>query len=317
MQRPLAIVAVGALLLGSSATAQDGEALSRWGQKTGDALVHFLPVATKSGMSVDPYPLFSAFANETYDYKGANSLVRRYPSYIVHQTWWFDDAELSRQLADLKNEKDVLKQETDKAIEEFSRVHGAELKVFQTAHLAELDALAKQFADLSRQGKYDEAQAVTKKLETLGSAVYPPYQALTASIDRRQQEIADRERALASRRRSVSFQIHTNRTPTTTAPKFAPKVTGTLAGHPFYRQDDGNRKAADSDASFVYLAVFLGPAGYQNPQVKIGHKDLAVKSIVVWAWIESHPDHVQADEGAARKVLESMDYDGLAKLIEP
>jgi len=33
--------------------------------------------------------------------------------------------------------------------------------------------------------------------------------------------------------------------------------------------------------------------------------------------IESLPDKIQADEAAARKVLESINYDGLAKLIAP
>ncbi len=69
--------------------------------------------------------------------------------------------------------------------------------------------------------------------------------------------------------------------------------------------------------SLVDLAVFLGPPGYENPKVKIGHRELAVKSIVVWAWIESRPDMIQADEAAAKRVLESVDYNGLAKLIEP
>src|ERR1700680_808073 len=98
MQRQFAILAFGALLLANSAAAQDEDAVSRWGQKTGDALVRFLPKAAPWGLSVDPDPLFSAFANETYEYKGANSLVRKYPSYVVHRTWWFDDAELSRQM---------------------------------------------------------------------------------------------------------------------------------------------------------------------------------------------------------------------------
>ena len=67
----------------------------------------------------------------------------------------------------------------------------------------------------------------------------------------------------------------------------------------------------------MHLAVFLGPPGYENPKIRIGHREFAVKTIVVWAWIESHPNTVKADEAAVRKVLESMDYDGLAKLIEP
>ena len=318
IKRQLGMLAVGVLLLTDSTAAQDADAMSRWGDKTGEALIHFLPNATPGGLSADPYPVFAAFANETYEYKGANSLVRKYPSYVVHQTWFFDDAELSRQMADLKKEKEAFKQEEERALEEFERVHGAELKAFQKAHLAEMDALGNQIADLAKQGKYDEAQAVVKKTETLGTSVYPPYQALTESIDKRQKDIADRERELEGRLRNVSFQIHTNRTPTTTAPRFAPKPAGSLAGHPLYRQDEGNTKmGGDRLESRVDLAVFLAPAGYENPRIRIGHRELAVKSIIVWAWIESRPDTMRADEATVRKILEKMDYDGLAKLIAP
>jgi hypothetical protein len=316
VKRNFAIFALGAVLLTNSAAAQDTDSMSRWGQTTGDALVHFLPNASRWGMTVDPYPLFSAFANETYDYKGANSMVRKYPSYVVHQTWWFDDAGLAREMADLEKEKAALKQETEKSGDEFFRAHDAEMKAFEKAHLAEMETLSKQVADLTQQGKTEQADAVLKKLEGL-SPVYPPYQALTASLDKRQQELADRERTLTNRKRQVSFRIYTNRTPLTTAPKYAPKPAGTLAGRPFYRQDEGSMKAGNWDSSLVDLAVYVGPPGWENPGVKIGHKELAVKCIVVWAWIESHPITVKADEAAVRKVLESMDYDGLAKLIEP
>jgi hypothetical protein len=143
-------------------------------------------------------------------------------------------------------------------------------------------------------------------------------QALTEPYDKHQKDMDARERQLTNRKRQVSFQIHTNRTPTTTAPRFTRiKPAGTLAGHPFYRQDEGNSKAGDWDASFVHLAVFLGPPGYVNPKTKIGHREFVVKSIVVWAWIQSHANTIMADEATARKVLESMDYDGLAKLIQP
>ena len=69
--------------------------------------------------------------------------------------------------------------------------------------------------------------------------------------------------------------------------------------------------------TLVDLAVFVGPVGYENPKVKIGHRELTTKCVVVWALIESLPDKIQADEAAARKVLESINYDGLAKLIAP
>jgi hypothetical protein len=308
-----------AFLLPSPAASQDqdDDDWSRWGKTTGDALVHFLPNAAPWGLSADPYPLFRAFGNETYDYKGADSMLREYPTYIVHQTWWFDDAELSREVAALEKEKEGQKQELEKAADDFYRIHGAEMKAFEKARLAEEDAWGKQLADLMRQGKYDEAQQMVKNGEKRGPLVYPPYLALTDSFNKRQNEIADRERVLANRRRKVSFQIHINRTPTTTAAALFPKPAGTLAGHPFYHQDRGNMKSGDWDVSIVDLAVFLAPRGYQNPRVKIGLRKLALKSIVVWAWIESHADTIKADEATARKVLESMDYDGLSKLIEP
>jgi hypothetical protein len=35
------------------------------------------------------------------------------------------------------------------------------------------------------------------------------------------------------------------------------------------------------------------------------------------AWLQPRADTLQADEAVARKMLEAIDYDGLAKLIEP
>jgi hypothetical protein len=313
-----AVLALAAFLLANSAAGQDANAWDRWEKATGDALIRFLPNASAFGMTVDPYPPFSGPANETYQYKGANSMVYKYPSYIVHQTWWFDDAELSRQTAEVKKENDAFKQKSDKVLQEFMKVHGAEMKAAETAHLAEMQKLQKEGADLFNQGKTQQGQAVLEKLEKLGPFVYPPYQQLTESLDKRQKEIDDRERKLSGRRRNVSFRIHTNRTPTATAPAFlAMKPSGALAGHPFFRQLRGNMNMGDRTETLVDLAVFLAPPGYENPKVKIGHRELAVKSIVAWAWIESRPDTIQADEAAARKVLESIDYSGLSKLIQP
>jgi hypothetical protein len=65
------------------------------------------------------------------------------------------------------------------------------------------------------------------------------------------------------------------------------------------------------------LSVFIGPPGYQNPHVTLAERQSKVKCIVVWAWIESLPDKIQADEATVKKVLESVNYDGLSRLIEP
>ena len=314
----ITVLALGAFLLLHSAVGQTDAAMDRWCKTTGNALARFLPNASPWGMTVDPYPPFSGAANETYVYKGADSLVHQYPSYIVHQTWWINDAELFRQMAELNSEKETQKRQADAALQEFMKAHGAEMQAAQKARLAEMEKLSKEGADLYNQGKPQQGQAVIEKLQKLGPFIYPPYQQLTESLDKQQKQIADRERTLSNRRRQVSFQIHTNRTPTTTAPAFtAMKPAGTLGGHPLYRQLRGNTDMGGWIETMVDLAVLLAPPGYENPKVKIGHRELAVKSIVVWAWIESRPDTIQADEAATRKVLESIDYKGLSKLIEP
>jgi len=42
---------------------------------------------------------------------------------------------------------------------------------------------------------------------------------------------------------------------------------------------------------------------------------IPVKTIVVWAFIETRADTAAADEAVVRKIMEPMDYRGLAKLI--
>jgi hypothetical protein len=303
---PLGILAAAALLLLSPAAAQDDEALSRWGQSTGEALVHFLPNAVPWGFSPDPSAIFNAFAND---------VPHKYITLVVHKLWWFDDAELSRQMTDLQKEKQSLKQEQERASEEFQRDHGAEMQALEKARVAEMQTLSKQAEELFRQGKYDEGRVVMDKIKPFH---YPPFFELTlASFDKRQQELTAREQELSRRRRQVSFRIYTNRTPSTTAFAYPAKAIGTLAGRTLYRQSYTIKMGKNYETANSNLAVFLGPPGYQNPHVSLAERQPKVKCIVVWAWIESLPDKIQADEATVKKVLEAVDYDGLSTLIQP
>ena len=302
----LGALAASALLPLSLAAAQDDEALSRWGQATGDALVHFLPNAAPWGFSPDPSPIFNAFANDT---------THKYVALVVHKLWWFDDPELSLQLAGLEKEKQALRRQEEKANEDFQRDHGAEMQALEKARVAEMETLSKQAQDLFTQGKYEEGKAVMEKIKPFH---YPPsFESLMASFDKRQQELTDREQELSRRRRQVSFRIYTNRTPSKTAFAYPAKPIGTLAGRTLYRQSYTLKMGKDYETANSNLAVFLGPPGYQNPHVSLAERQPKVKCIVVWAWIESRPDKIQADEATVKKVLESVDYDGLAKLLEP
>jgi hypothetical protein len=106
--------------------------------------------------------------------------------------------------------------------------------------------------------------------------------------------------------------------PSTTAPVFiGAKPIGTLAGRTLYRNDRGAVVVADQIRHLlVDLAVFVGPPSFQNPKVNLADREMKVKGITVWAAIESRPDTLQADEATVKQVLEGIDYDGLARLID-
>src|SRR5271165_1286970 len=114
--------------------------------------------------------------------------------------------------------------------------HDSEMKVWDKSQQEqrERDAISKQAESLIKQGKYEEAGRVFEKFSP---SMYPPYQALVDSLHQQQKELDDRQRGLADRRRKITIQIQTNRTPTTTAPALAPKLAGTRAGQPFFREN--------------------------------------------------------------------------------
>jgi len=304
--------------------------MQRWGEQLGEALARYLPSTDLPGLTLEPTPLFSAFANETYVYKGAQSVVRKYPSYVVHRTWIFSDPELERQEAELEREKKERREAFQKELEQFRLTHAADRAAAEHAYQAEQAKeeqewhdRVKQYTDqmtaLLSQGKAQEAAALGAKLGSppahLGPFVYPPEKALEDGYDAEQKKFEERARALSIRHRTVDIAIYANRTPTATAPKFHPKPAGTLAGHPLWRQDEGEYN--NPGQHFLDLAVGLGPPDFHMPQVLIGHKELSVKTIVVWAFLQSTNSLVREDEETMRKVLETIDYDALARMITP
>jgi hypothetical protein len=320
-----------AAFLAAPLLAQDEDALSRWGEATLDKLVPFLPDASGFGFTPES-------TREPYDFKAfANDTPHRYPALLVHKTWYFNDPALSRELDELQKQKQALKKEMEEALSEFHRTHGAEMEAYNKKHLAdaqsvshshaeEINALSKQAQDFFQQGKIQEGKAVLEKIQAIATkdqdklqpAGYAPLEELTDSFKKKQEALDEREGSLSVLRRSVSFRIYTNRTPNTTAFAYPAKAAGSLAGRALYRQvrEDLSRRAGRKEAA-VNLAIYLGPANFFNPHIKAGEWDHKVKCIVVWAWIESLPDTIQGDEAAAKKVLANIDYDGLAKLVEP
>ena len=331
MRRQIFSVAAMSLLLATSATSQEQDAMMRWGEGTVEKLAGFLPDATAWGFTPES-------SNAAPDFKGfANDVPHRYIALTTNKTWYFEDAELARQLDQVHKEKDELKREMDTTLGEFMRVHGEEMEKLKKEHLAtmetashaqatEIAALSKQAQELFQQGKSQEAQAVLSKIsaitennkDKLEPFHYAPLEQLTSSFGKRQDDVTEHERELLARRRKVEFTMFTNRTASNAAFGVPVQPIGTVAGRTLYLQDRGvsNMGGAHRHA-FVSLIVYLGPASLQNPHVQLGQSDLKVKSIVVAGWIESRTDTLQSDEATVKKVLATIDYSKLSELIEP
>lgn len=308
LAKALAAATIVVLCLPGSSAAQDQADLSRWGQVTLDKLEPFLPDASK-------WEFVPELPGRPSDFKAfANQGSHKYIELLVHKHWYFPDPELFRNLDQVRKEKAALRQQSQAALEEYGRTHRDEIDKQQKAHAEESEALTKQAQALIQQGKLEEGKALIAKIKPFQD---PGGLALAESFSKREQQFNDRENALLARRRSVSFRIYTNRTPSTTAFTRPARSAGTLAGRVLYLQDQGT---VDAGLGHVVLmvnyAIFLGPDKFQNPHAGLRDAELKVKCIVVWAWIESRPDTVQSDEALAKKVLAAIDYNGLAKLIE-
>jgi hypothetical protein len=301
MRKQSVIWMVGTALLLSPAAAQEQAAESRWIEETGERLARFLPDATPEGLTPEQY-IFKG---------GANGTPHKYICVLAHRYWKFDDAELSRQLEENSNQEKALNKEMEDTAGKFMKEHAAEIE----ANKKRVQALQDQYGDLMKAGKYDQSKALMEKIAELQHQT--PLTAVMDSFEKRSEEIAARKKHLSGQWRNVNFRFGTNRTLAASLPNFHLQSSGTLAGRPLYREEKIDRLTSDRVLNTVGLAIFLGPPGYQNPPVKLGQSELAVKCIFVWAWIESRSDTVKADEAIARRILEKVDYKGLSKLIEP
>jgi hypothetical protein len=301
MRNRLAALAAAGLLFLNIAVAQDPAAQAQWIDATGEKLARFLPDATAAG-----------FTPEQYIFKGAaNDSPHKYMCILAHGYWTFDDAELTRQIEENRQQYESLKEELLDSTKKFDEDHKSEID----ATKKQIQVLESQYGQLMKQGQYKEGQELADKIGNFRT--HEPELEFLHSFDKRTEQIEERRIYLSGRWRRVNFRLGTNRTLTTAIPGFHLQPSGTLAGRPLYREQKFDRMTPDKVLATVGLAIYLGPVGYQNPRVKLGESELAVKCIFVRAWIESRPDTVQADEAAVRRILEKVDYDGLSKLIEP
>ncbi|HMK86853.1 MAG TPA: hypothetical protein VK437_12920 [Steroidobacteraceae bacterium] len=300
------------------ARAQGNEALQSWGEATGAALIRLLPKAGP-GLSATPAPVLSAFANDGYGYKGPQPIVHRYPTYRVSQEWTFDDPELDQKIAAVRAQAKAEQDEYPRKLEEFRRAHAADRQAAEQAYQVEhakaeqeMAARTAKLNELIKEGKYSEVGKLGDPPQNLGPFVYAPERAFQDAADARSKDLDQRARALESSRRAVEFWIYTNRTPESTQGRH-PTAAGTLAGHPLFRETNPRLNTPSSE--LLNLGVLVG-----SPDVEVAQAPstaLAVKAISVWAFLRTRPETAAADEARVRKILESGDYPGLAKLIAP
>jgi len=282
----------------SLSIAPQGRPQSEWGQTTAETLSHFLPGAIPplvAGMKGDPgtynkpdlsYGWGEGFTGGSFGYMPAST----------QQHWRFDEPELIEQAEAAKQKSQAEMARQMAAAQESQKMHAQEILQLQ-----------QQLADLARQGKYKEMQAVSDKMGALmmpGGGISDP----------KDQDPLRRARSL-----TVVITANESRLPSTgflggNTPGNLMKPAGTIKGHTLYhfyndRQDYGALSA------YTVLAVFLGPEQFHE---NFGGKRPVInqiKCISVRVNVESRPDTTRADEQTARQFLESIDFDGLSKLI--
>ncbi|HKW62805.1 MAG TPA: hypothetical protein VJN89_09695 [Candidatus Acidoferrum sp.] len=284
MCKQIFVLVASAVIWASPATAQAVK--SSWGQETAEKLSRFLPQPAPGLVPQTPWG--SQRDNHVDLSVGFEASVGTQSNeYVIAralQKWWFDDPELFQLVASAERDR---KKSDQEATETFK------------AHQEEYNALQKQIQELAKSGQTKELQAAMEKMKA-----YTPN-------DAKGKEMDNRIRNLKGSAHSLEIYIEANATAANTLDPSA-QPSGTVHGHPLYRVVwPGPVKPL----TWVNLAVYVGPPGFQNPDT--GGSKSVLKCVLVWLRVTSRPDNLKSDEALARRVLEAIDYEGLAKLIEP
>jgi hypothetical protein len=280
--RVLALLTAGLMLSGPAAPQESTSAT--WGQATAAKLSRFLPK-----------PVPGLVSNAPWDQEADNhvdlsvgfdaSVSTKSTAYVVSravQKWWFDDPELFHEVASVESAR---KSSDQKGLDN------------ARAHLEELKALQKQAQELASKGQTKELQVVIEKIKALAGGA-------------RNQEMSDRLRTLRGSARSLDIHIEANASVADTLDASV-RPNGTVQGRPLYRVV---WPGPVQPMTWVNLGVNIGPPGFRNPST--GGSKSVLRHVLVWARIASRPDTVTSDEALARQLLATIDYAGLAKLIE-
>lgn len=284
MCKQIVLLAAAELMLMGPAWAQQNPV--RWGDATAEKMAHFLPAPTAGFAPRTPW---GRQTDNQVVVRSGGTVTLQYQDAAAEQLWFFDDPALFQQVAAAQKERADLDQ-----------AHWEDLK----SHAEERNALQKQAQDLLKKQQTKEFQALMEKIK----AADAPYEA-------KKKELDDRVGKLEKRSRKLRVSILANSTPDAEIGPTA-KPGGSLAGRPLYQANASASGYAPPE--FISMAVYLGPPGFRNSTAR--SPELKVKCILVRVEVSSdapHPETIKADEDVARRMLEKVDYAGLAKLLQP
>jgi hypothetical protein len=213
-------------------------------------------------------------------------MTHRYMGFSVEKVWAFDDPQLYQQVAQAQqrfNEAKI-KTESPESIQNV-QARGKMQAALNGEYLKEYDELWKQ-------GKQKEALEVMEK-RAKDPAFQPPPEYEERS--RLEQQLRD----LEAKGQKLILGIEASYPPLNW-PLLKP--SGILKGYPLFRgvQQD------------VFLS-YMGPQGFRNPPAGKEPQRMRMKCFLVQAQFPPGERHQEL----ARQMLENIDYDVLAKLIEP
>lgn len=158
--------------------------------------------------------------------------------------------------------------------------------------------------------------AAIKKAEADAMALAAKAASLNGDeLERRTRAIEDSTASLERRARRVTFAIRANQPPAPAGMEGRPSTVAPIKGLPVLRYtfDDTSYEPVPRG---IRLEVVIGPADFKNPGVRDESMKTGVKVITVSAGVHTTAADAAADEALLRKLLESVDYEGLKKLLQ-
>lgn len=303
---PLVLLAAGLLPVHA------GSAPTAWEKAVADKFIRFLP-GTVQGLTKQfpwdpkdfnkPGPVggFGGWSREEIPYD---------PEYApagVNQRWRVADPRLVEQVK--KAEKDAGAMRDD--IKKGEKRTSSEDKERER----KLDEWQRKMDKAADEGNMAEIQRLQKEYQKIAA----PF----LDENKQMQEREDRPGQLKKSARELRVVIQANLMPKgadiwsektgkgkTKAPKSAALPAATIKGYPVGR----NQYDGDCGVSF---SIVLASPGFTATSDAGPRMRQQVKAIYIMAEVRTNPENREADEALALKMLEKVDYAGLAKLLSP